>query len=49
VEVKHYFNHHTYTGFGTILELWAALEDLKEGYRLGFHPYAFTSAILSLG
>ena len=46
VEVKHHFNHHTYTGLGTILELWAALEDLREGYRLGFHPYAFTSAIL---
>ncbi len=46
VEVKHHFNHHTYTGLGTILELWAALEDLREGYRLGFHPYSFTSAIL---
>jgi len=46
VEVKHHFNHHAYTGLGTVLELWAALEDLREGYKLGFHPYAFTSAIL---
>ncbi|MEM1655597.1 MAG: restriction endonuclease [Nitrososphaerota archaeon] len=46
VEVKHHFNQHAYTGLGTVLELWAALEDLREGYRLGFHPYAFTSAIL---
>ena len=46
IEVKHHRNHHAYTGLGTVLELWAALEDLREGYRLGFHPYAFTSAIL---
>lgn len=46
VEVKHHINHHTYTGLGTILELWATLEDLKEGFRLGLHPYHFTSAIL---
>lgn len=46
IEVKHHQNHHAYTGLGTVLELWAALEDLREGYRLGFHPYAFTSAIL---
>ncbi|MEM4497271.1 MAG: restriction endonuclease [Nitrososphaerota archaeon] len=46
VEVKHHFNQHAYTSLGTVLELWAALEDLREGYRLGFHPYAFTSAIL---
>ena len=47
VEIKHHVNPHAYTGLGTVLELWAALEDLKEGYRLGLHPYAFTSAILS--
>ncbi len=46
VEIKHHVNPHAYTGLGTVLELWAALEDLKEGYRLGLHPYAFTSAIL---
>ena len=46
IEVKHHQNHHAYTGLGTVLELWATLEDLREGYRLGFHPYAFTSAIL---
>ena len=46
VEVKHHVNHHAYTGLGTVLELWAALEDLKEGFRLGLHPYHFTSAIL---
>ena len=46
VEVKHHVNHHAYTGLGTVLELWAALEDLKEGFRLGLHPYRFTSAIL---
>ena len=47
VEVKHHQNPHTYTGLDTVLQLWAALEDLKEGYRLGFHHYAFTSAILA--
>ncbi len=46
VEVKHHVNHHTYTGLGTLVELWGTLEDLREGYRLGFHSYAFTSAIL---
>jgi len=46
VEVKHHVNPHSYTGLETVLELWAALEDLREGYRLGFHSYPFTSAIL---
>lgn len=47
VEVKHHVNPHTYTGLDTVLELWAALEDLQEGYRLGLHSYAFNSAILA--
>lgn len=47
VEVKHHMNPHTYTGLDTVLELWAALEDLQEGYRLGLHNYAFNSAILA--
>ena len=47
VEVKHHVNPHTYTGLDTVLQLWAALEDLQEGYRLGLHHYAFSSAILA--
>ncbi|MCX8187318.1 MAG: restriction endonuclease [Nitrososphaeria archaeon] len=47
VEVKHHVNQHTYTGLDTVLELWAAFEDLQEGHRLGLHEYAFTSAILA--
>lgn len=47
VEVKHHVNPHTYTGLDTVLELWAALEDLQEGHRLGLHGYAFNSAILA--
>ncbi len=47
VEVKHHVNHHTYTGLDVVLQLWAVLEDLREGYRLGFHGYDFTSAILA--
>jgi len=47
VEVKHHVNPHTYTGLDTVLQLWAALEDLREGYRLGLHHYAFSSAILA--
>jgi len=47
VEVKHHVNPHTYTGLDTVLQLWATLEDLREGYRLGLHHYAFTSAILA--
>ena len=46
VETKHHVNPHAYTGLDTVLQLWAALEDLKEGYRLGFHNYPFTSALL---
>ena len=46
VETKHHVNPHAYTGLDTVLQLWAALEDLKEGHRLGFHNYPFTSALL---
>jgi len=46
VEAKHHVNPHSYTGLDVILQLWAALEDLREGYRLGFHSYPFTSAML---
>ena len=47
VEVKHHVNYHTYTGLDVVLQLWAALTDLVEGYRLGLHGYDFSSAILA--
>ena len=46
VEVKHHFNHHTYTGLDVILQANSAFEDLKEGYKLGKHSINFTKALI---
>ena len=47
LEVKHHVNHHTYTGMDVFLEVWASLQDLVEGFRLGLHGYNFTNALIA--
>jgi len=46
VEVKHHFNHHTYTGLDVFLEANSAFEDLREGYELGKNKINFTQALV---
>lgn len=47
LEVKHHVNHHTYTGMDVFLEVWASLQDLVEGFKLGLHSYNFTNALVA--
>lgn len=47
LEVKHHVNPHTYTGVSVFLEVWAELQDLIEGHRLGLHEYSFTNALIA--
>jgi hypothetical protein len=46
LEVKHHYNHHTYTGLDPSRIAWATLEDLNEGYELGLNPEKFTGAMI---
>ena len=46
VEVKHHFDPHTRTPIDVCREVWAVLEDIKEGYALGFHGIAFTKPLI---
>ncbi len=46
VEVKHHFNHHTYTGLDVPRVARATFEDLTEGYDLGLTSIKFTGALI---
>ena len=46
VEVKHHFNHHTYTGLDVCREIRATYEDLTEGYSLGLNEFNITRAMV---
>lgn len=46
VEIKHHYNHHTYTGLDPSRIAWATLEDLTEGYTLGLNSENFTGAMI---
>ncbi|MEM5815183.1 MAG: ATP cone domain-containing protein [Candidatus Aenigmatarchaeota archaeon] len=46
VEVKHHVNPHKYTGLDVFLEVNSTLEDLKEGFKIGNHPYNFSKALV---
>lgn len=46
VEIKHHYNHHTYTGLDPSRIAWATLEDLTEGYKLGLNSENFTGAMI---
>jgi len=46
VEIKHHYNHHTYTGLDPSRIAWATLQDLTEGYTLGLNSENFTGAMI---
>jgi len=46
VEVKHHFNHHTYTGVDIFLEAQARLGDLVEGYKSKINPIKFDKILI---
>lgn len=46
VEVKHHFQHHTYTGIGVFLESWSAFMDLAEGYDLNKNNFKFNKLMI---
>jgi len=46
VEIKHHFNHHTYTGLDVPRIARATLEDLTEGFSLGLNPINFSKALI---
>lgn len=46
VEVKHHDRAHTYTPLEVSMKVWATLEDLRSGNKLGYHNVNFTSALI---
>lgn len=46
VEVKHHFNHHTYTGVDVCFVAQARLEDLSIGYNLGYNRFKFNKVLI---
>jgi hypothetical protein len=46
VEVKHHNKAHTYTSLDVPMKVWAALQDLAEGRKLGYHLTDFTDALI---
>lgn len=46
VEVKHHYQHHTYTGLGIFLESWASFEDLKAGYHANRNNFGFNKLLV---
>ena len=46
VEVKHHFNHHTYTGVDVCFVAQARLEDLAIGYNLGYNRFKFNKVLI---
>ncbi len=46
VEVKHHFNHHTYTGVDVCFVAQARLEDLAVGYNLGYNKINFNKVLI---
>lgn len=46
VEIKHHFQHHTFTSLGVFLEARATFEDLVEGYNAGKHKITFSRALV---
>lgn len=46
VEVKHHYNHHTYTGLDVGRIAWATFEDLEEGFEQGLNSVKFTGIMI---
>jgi len=46
VEVKHHFQHHTFTGVGVFLEAWASYVDLLQGFEAAKNPHRFNKVMV---
>jgi len=46
VEIKHHDLAHTYTPLDVPMKVWATLQDLIEGRKLGYHNVYFTNALI---
>ncbi len=46
VEVKHHDRMHTYTPLDVVMKVWATLQDLTEGRKLGYNDLNFTSSMI---
>jgi len=46
VEVKHHFQHHTFTGVGVFLEAWASYVDLLQGFEAAKNPHHFNKVMV---
>lgn len=46
VEVKHHNRAHTYTALEVPMKVWATLQDLAEGRKLGYRNLDFTGALI---
>jgi hypothetical protein len=46
VEVKHHNRAHTYTPLEVPMKVWATLQDIGEGRKLGYHNINFTNALI---
>jgi hypothetical protein len=46
VEVKHHDKAHTYTALEVPMKVWATLQDLADGRKLGYHSIDFTGALI---
>jgi hypothetical protein len=46
VEVKHHNRPHTYTPLDVPMKVWATLQDLNEGRKLGYHNVGFTNSLV---
>lgn len=47
VEVKHHYQHHTYTGLGVFLEAWASFEDLQAGHAANKNAIGFNGLLVA--
>jgi hypothetical protein len=46
VEIKHHDRMHTYTPLDVPMKVWATLQDLAEGKKLGYHNVNFTNSMI---
>jgi len=46
VEVKHHFQHHTFTGIGVFLEAWASYVDLLQGFEEAKNSFHFNKVMV---
>jgi hypothetical protein len=46
LEVKHHFKFHTPTPLEVPLSVWATFQDIKDGFKLGYHKIKFTGALI---